>query len=310
MKKKLISVIIPIFNEYHTISIFINKLSKIISSIKKYNFEIIFINDGSSDKSLDLLLNLKKKFKNIVIIDFSRNFGKESALTAGIDLSKGQAVIPIDVDLQDPPELITKMIKKWETGSLIVAAKRINRKNDNFFKRNSANFFYYLMNLLSNVNISKNVGDFRIMDRVVVDDIKKLNEKNRFMKGLFAWPGYNIEYIEYKRERRVAGSTKFNFFKLTRLAIEGLTSFSTAPLKIISLFGFFGIICSFVLSLIIIYQRLFTEYLVSGYAFLAIIILFFGSVQIFFFGIVGEYIGKIYFEVKNRPHYLIKKIYK
>ncbi len=310
MKKNIISIIIPIYNEASVVQLFFSKLLKVIKKLNLYKFEIIVINDGSNDKSLNYLLNFKKKYKELIIVDLSRNFGKESALTAGIDLAKGNAVIPIDVDLQDPPELIIKMIKKWENGSEIVVAKRTNRDSDSFLKRTSASLFYFFINILSQTNIPRNVGDFRLMDKQVIEIIKKLSEKNRFMKGIFSWPGFKVDFVEYERHKRVKGKSNFNFIKLLGLAIEAITSFSVVPLKIISIIGFFGIAISFIFSLIIIYQKIFIEEFIVGYAFITILILFFGSIQLLCIGIVGEYIGKIYYEVKNRPLYVIKKIYK
>ncbi len=306
---KVISIIIPVYNEKEVLPIFLNRLIPILEKSDNYKFEIIFVNDGSSDETLAYLTNLKHQYNNLIVVDLSRNFGKEAALTAGIDISTGDAVIPIDSDLQDPPELITEMIHKWEKGFDVIEAKRIERKTDNFFKQYSAKIFYYVLNSLSKHNISQNVGDFRLMSRNVVDSVKKLEEKNRFMKGLFSWPGFKLDYIEFKREKRNAGKTKFNIFKLFQLAIDGITSFSIVPLKIITLLGLFGTLISFVFSIVIIFQKIFVEDFVIGYAFLIIIILFFGSIQLLSIGVIGEYVGKIYFEVKKRPIYIIKKIY-
>ena len=199
---KVISIIIPVYNEKEVLPIFLNRLIPILEKSDNYKFEIIFVNDGSSDETLTYLTNLKHQYNNLIVVDLSRNFGKEAALTAGIDISTGDAVIPIDSDLQDPPELITQMIHKWEKGFDVIEAKRIERKTDNFFKQYSAKIFYYVLNSLSKHNISQNVGDFRLMSRNVVDSVKKLEEKNRFMKGLFSWPGFKLDYIEFKREKR------------------------------------------------------------------------------------------------------------
>lgn len=308
---KIISIIVPIFNEIDTLPFFFERLIKVINNNKNYIFEIVIINDGSYDESLSYIIKLNEQYKNIVIVDLSRNFGKEAALTAGIDTAIGDAVIPIDSDLQDPPELISKLIEKWENNNFdIIEAKRIDRKSDSFFKKISSALFYSLLNLISKNKISNNVGDFRLVSREVVNSIKKLNERNRYMKGILSWPGFQKSFIEYKRDKRVAGKTKFSFFKLLHLAIDGITSFSIAPLKIITFLGFVGLIISLIFAIIILFQKFFLNNLVTGYAFLILIILFFSSVQLLSLGVMGEYIGKIYFEVKRRPIYIIKKIYK
>ena len=308
--KKIISIIIPIYNEIDVLPDFFKELFYVIKNINFYKFEFIIINDGSNDGSLEFIKSLRLKNNNISILDFSRNFGKEAALTAGLDHSMGDAVIPIDCDLQDPPNLIVDMINKWELGFDIVEAKRIDRNNDSIFKKISAIFFYNLLNLLSKNNISNNVGDYRLIDKEVVSHIKKLDERNRYMKGLLNWPGFNKSFVEYKRLKRFAGESKFNFIRLFQLAIDGITSFSVVPLKIISLFGLFGFVTSIIFIIIILFQKFFLNNLISGYAFLVLVLLFFGSLQLLSLGIIGEYIGKIYFEVKKRPIYIIKKYYK
>lgn len=308
--KKTISIIIPVYNEIDVLPNFFNELFDIINRIKFYNFQLLIINDGSNDESLNFLKSLKLKNNNISIIDFSKNFGKEAALTAGIDNAIGEAVIPIDCDLQDPPSLILELIKEWEKGFDIVEAKRIDRKNDTIFKKITANIFHSLLNLLTNNEISKDVGDYRLINKQVILQIKKLNERNRYMKGLLSWPGFNKTYVEYKRLKRSAGKSKFNLFKLIQLALDGITSFSVMPLKAITFLGLFGVLASIIFSIIILFQNFFLNSFISGYAFLIMILLFFGSLQLLSLGIIGEYIGKIYFEVKKRPIYIIKKFYK
>ncbi len=308
--KKIISIVIPIYNEINVLSLFFERLLSCIKPLKKYDFEIIIVNDGSTDGSYEFLLNQKKILPNFVIVDLSRNFGKEAALTAGIDISNGDALIPIDCDLQDPPEIIKDLLLQWESGFEVVEAKRSERKFDSFFKRYSASFFYLIMNFLNRDKISSNVGDFRIIDRKVVESIKLLDERNRYMKGILSWPGFKKSSIYYNREKRAAGKTKFNFFQLLNLALDGITSFSVAPLKIISFLGLFGVLISIIFSVIVLFQKILLDNFISGYAFLVIIILFLGSIQLLSLGIIGEYIGKIYFEVKRRPIYIIKKIHK
>ena len=306
---KKISIIAPFFNEEESLPIFLEEVLNIVEELVEYNFEIIFIDDGSTDNSLVFLKEKAKENKNIIVLELSRNFGKEAALTAGIDIAVGSAIIPIDVDLQDPPNLIKKMIKKWESGSDVVLAKRENRLNENFLKRISASFFYKIYSFFVGNSKISNVGDFRLIDKRVVDNIKNLKEKNRYMKGLLSWPGFSSAEIPYTRNKRKAGKSKFTFLKLLNLGFEGVTSFSVLPLKFFTFIGFIGIIFSFFFTIIILLQKIFYENFIEGYAFLILLILFFGSLQLLGIGILGEYIGKIYIETKNRPIYIIKNRY-
>ena len=306
---KKISIIAPFFNEEESLPIFLEEVLNIAEAHAEYNFEIIFIDDGSTDNSLVFLKEKAKENKNIVVLELSRNFGKEAALTAGIDMAVGSAIIPIDVDLQDPPILIKKMIKQWESGSDVVLAKRENRSNENFLKRISASFFYKIYSFFVGNSKISNVGDFRLIDKRVVDNIKNLKEKNRYMKGLLSWPGFSSAEIPYTRNKRKAGKSKFTFLKLLNLGFEGVTSFSILPLKFFTTIGFIGIIFSFFFAIIILLQKIFYENFIEGYAFLILLILFFGSLQLLGIGILGEYIGKIYIETKNRPIYIIKNRY-
>ena len=306
---KKISIIAPFFNEEESLPIFLEEVLNIVEELVEYNFEIIFIDDGSTDNSLVFLKEKAKENKNIIVLELSRNFGKEAALTAGIDIAVGSAIIPIDVDLQDPPNLIKKMINKWESGSDVVLAKRENRLNENFLKRISASFFYKIYSFFVGNSKISNVGDFRLIDKRVVDNIKNLKEKNRYMKGLLSWPGFSSAEIPYTRNKRKAGKSKFTFLKLLNLGFEGVTSFSVLPLKFFTFIGFIGIIFSFFFAIIILFQKIFYENFIEGYAFLILLILFFGSFQLLGIGILGEYIGKIYIETKNRPIYIIKNRY-
>ncbi|MFL2510395.1 MAG: glycosyltransferase family 2 protein [Alphaproteobacteria bacterium] len=306
---KKISIIAPFFNEEESLPIFLEEVLNIIEEVVEYNFEIVFIDDGSTDNSLVFLKEKVKENKNIIVLELSRNFGKEAALTAGIDMAVGSAIIPIDVDLQDPPNLIKKMIKKWESGSDVVLAKRENRLNENFLKRISASFFYKIYSFFVGNSKISNVGDFRLIDKRVVDNIKNLKEKNRYMKGLLSWPGFSSAEIPYTRNKRKAGKSKFTFLKLLNLGFEGVTSFSVLPLKFFTFIGFIGIIFSLFFAIIILFQKIFYENFIEGYAFLILLILFFGSFQLLGIGILGEYIGKIYIETKNRPIYIIKNRY-
>ena len=306
---KIISIIVPFFNEEESLPIFLDAIYKVDDQATNYNFEIIFIDDGSTDNGLNFLKKIAKNNKNIIILELSRNFGKEAALTAGIDIANGSAIIPIDVDLQDPPNLINDMIKKWESGFDIVLAKRNNRLNENLLKRLSASFFYKIYSLFVGDSKNSNVGDFRLIDRKVIDNIKNLKEKNRYMKGLLSWPGFSTSEITYTRNKRKAGKTKFTFLKLLNLGFEGITSFSILPLKFFTFIGFTGIVLSVFFTIVILLQKLLYDNFIEGYAFLILLILFFGSLQLFGIGILGEYIGKIYIETKNRPIYIIKNRY-
>lgn len=307
--KFLISLVVPIYNEEDTINTFYNAVKIILDEVTT-SYEIIFVNDGSTDQSLVRLVDLRTSDSSVKIIDFSRNFGKEAALTAGIDHSLGDAVIPIDVDLQDPPELIPKMIEHWcNDGADVVFAQRICRRDDTFLKRFTANFFYKVLSLVTNTEIPQNVGDYRLMDRAVVDQLKCLKERRRFMKGLFAWVGYKSIAVPYKRKKRSGGESKFSFWKLFNFAVEGITSFSIAPLQFATYFGVLVSILSFLYALFIVIKTLLWGVDVPGYASLIVAILFLGGVQLVAIGVLGEYIGRIYDEVKNRPVYITRKFY-
>jgi len=304
---KTIAIIIPILDELKTIKLFYNRLKIVIESIKNHNFIICFIDDGSSDESSEVIKELIRIDSRVKLIILTRNFGKEAALTAGLDNVKADAFIPMDVDLQDPPELINEMISIWSTGVSLVLARRISRKNDTLFKRFTADIFYYIYNKFSSISIPRNVGDYRLMDKSVVDSIKLLPEKERFMKGIFAWVGYDFHIIDYERPKRSSGETKFEALKLLKLAKDGLFSFSVAPLKISSFLGYIGAIASFIYGAFIIVRTIYYGADLEGYASLITVILFLGSINLIVIGILGEYIGRIFIESKNRPIYLVKK---
>ena len=308
-ERPLISIVTPFFNEGVGVLHFHQTLIHSLDNLTDFDFEIICIDDGSKDETLSHLIDSSKKDPRIIVLELSRNFGKEAAMSAGIDEAKGACVIPIDADLQDPPSLISIMLKEWQKGAEVVLAKRIDRSTDSFMKRKTAEIFYRLHNALSSLKIPENVGDFRLMDRVVVDALKKLPERQRFMKGLFAWVGFNTVTIEYIREARFAGSSKFSSWKLWNFAIEGVTSFSLVPLKVWTYIGFLGsLFATFYATFIIIRTWIFGIDL-PGYASLLVVMLFFGSLQLMSLGIIGEYIGRIYFESKQRPLYIIKKLH-
>ena len=310
MHNQLISIVVPFFNEGGAINHFYSGMSPILSLNIGCNFEVICVDDGSTDSTLSELIELTKKDTRFHILEFSRNFGKEAALSAGIDFANGDAVIPIDADLQDPPELIIKMVQLWKDGAEVVLAKRVDRSSDSFMKRKTASLFYRLHNKLStSMRIPENVGDFRLMDRVVVDALKQLPERQRFMKGLFAWVGFKSVTVEYSRSSRSAGETKFSGWRLWNFALEGITSFSLVPLKIWTYFGLFGAFLAFLYASFIIIRTLIFGIVLPGYASLLVVVLFFGSLQLISLGILGEYIGRIYFETKNRPLYIVRKRY-
>ena len=269
------------------------------------SYEIICVNDGSIDRTLDALLEAKKKYQNIRIINLSRNFGKEAALTAGIDHALGEAIIPIDADLQDPPELIKAFVKYWHQGYDVVLAKRTDRTADNLWKRITAKLFYKFHNRISQTQIPENVGDFRLISKKVVRSIQNLPENQRFMKGIFAWVGFKTAVVEYKRAPRTAGKTSFNSWKLWNFAIDGITSFSTAPLKLWFYLGFCISLSAFFYGSLIIVRTLVYGIDVPGYASLLTTILFLGGVQLIGIGVLGEYLGRIYIETKRRPTYIV-----
>jgi glycosyltransferase involved in cell wall biosynthesis len=306
---RLISLVVPFFNEAAAIQIFYDAILPCLEAIPNTEWEIVCVDDGSSDGTLLKLVALANTDRRFKVIEFSRNFGKEAALTAGIDAARGEAVIPIDADLQDPPGLIGQMVAAWLQGAEVVLARRTDRSSDGLMKRKTAAWFYRLHNRMSNTQIPENVGDFRLMDRVVVNALKQLPERQRFMKGLFAWVGFRTVTVDYARAPRLAGKTKFSGFALWNFALEGFTSFSTVPLKIWTYLGALGAMGTFFYALFIILYTLLHGTRVPGYASLLVAVLFFGSVQLMSIGLLGEYIGRIYLETKQRPSYLIRKVY-
>lgn len=308
-ERRKISIIVPFYNEGEGVEHFYAAMSPILDRITEQDFEVICVDDGSRDDTLLKLIALAEKDSRFHIIELSRNFGKEAALTAGLDVASGDAVIPIDADLQDPPELIPKMIKEWLMGAEVVLARRVDRSSDSFLKRKTAEFFYQFHNRLSTIKIPENVGDFRLMDRIAVDALKQLPEQHRFMKGLFAWVGFKTVTLDYARSPRVAGTTKFSGWKLWNFALEGITSFSAAPLKFWSYIGGFGAIVTLAYALFIVTRTLIYGVDIPGYASLLVAVLFFGSLQLISVGMLGEYIGRIYMETKHRPLYLIRRHY-
>lgn len=304
-----LSIVVPVFNEAEAIDTFVEQVSNVFASEDDVQLQFVFVNDGSTDSTLDVLLTCQKQKPQIVIIDFSRNFGKEAALTAGIERASGDVVVPIDVDLQDPPEVILQMLSKWREGYEVVLGKRCNRDSDSFAKRLTAKWFYRLHNYISEPRIPENVGDFRLMDRCVVDALKQLPESRRFMKGLLAWLGFRTATVEYVRPARLVGTTKFNGWKLWNLAVEGFTGFSIAPLRVWCYLGMSIAALAMVYASFIALRVAILGIDVPGYASLMIAVIFFGGLQLTGIGVLGEYLGRTYFEAKRRPVYLIRRCY-
>ena len=304
-----LSLIAPVFNEDEAVGFFIEKINEVFSSQALIELELVFVNDGSTDKTLECLLEYQRRDPRIKIIDLSRNFGKEAALTAGLQAASGQVIAPIDVDLQDPPELILEMIQKWRQGYEVVLGRRINRDSDSWAKRASAQWFYTIHNKMANPKLPKNVGDFRLMDKCVVDALKELPESRRFMKGLFAWVGFRTTYVDYVRSERIAGTTKFNGWSLWNFALEGITSFSTDPLRIWTYLGATVSLLSFLFAIFIIFKVLLYGVDAPGYASIMVAVTFLGGLQLIGIGVIGEYLGRTYIESKRRPVYLVRQVY-
>lgn len=301
-----LSIVVPMYNESDNIDRFYDTVAKVLAGLKM-SCEIICVNDGSRDDTLSRLKLLRKRDSRIKIVDFSRNFGKENALSAGLDLASGRAVIPIDADLQDPPELIPELIRKWREGFDVVTARRIKRYGETWLKKATAAIFYKIFNALTKYNIEDNTGDYRLMDRKVVDALKELKENNRYMKGLFFWVGFRQCSITFERDARFAGKSKMNYSKLINLAVEGLTSFSHLPLRAASFLGIIISLFSFIYAVFVIIKKFISGDPVQGYSSMTVIILFLGGIQLLTIGIIGEYIGRIYSETKKRPLYIVRE---
>lgn len=301
-----ISFIVPVYNEQDTIPFFYQTIRE-NHFLQQFLVEIIFINDGSHDNTGNILAKITNQDTLVISIDFFRNFGKEAALLAGLHHATGDAIIPIDVDLQDPIEVAVQLIEKWQaTHADCVLAKRVDRSSDTFVKRKSAELFYRFHNFTSDIKIEENVGDFRLISKELKDNILKLPEKNLFMKGILSWCGGHIEIVKYTRSPRFAGNTKFNALKLWKLALDGITSFSTFALKIWTYIGFIVAILSFLYASIMVIQKIVWGNDVPGYASIITCILFLGGLQLMGIGILGEYLGRVYLETKQRPRYIIR----
>ena len=307
MEQKTISIIAPIYNESENISDFYKEVSDVIKDIN-YKFKIIFINDGSSDNSLACLMKIKEYDDKVSIIDFTRNFGKQAALTAGINYSNSDAIITIDTDLQEPPRIIHDLINEWEKGSELIHAIKNDRKEDSFGKRISTYLFYKSVNLFSNINVPENSGDFKLIDKKGVEMIKKFPEKTRWISGISNWLGLTASEVYFSRPSRKTGKA-MGPIKLLRLGLDAFFSFSNVPLKIALYTGIIFAVASFIYAIKIIINAFFYDVAVQGYASIMTGIIFLGGVQLIVLGIIGEYISRIFIEVKNRPIYLVSKIY-
>ncbi|GFZ33926.1 glycosyl transferase [Clostridium zeae] len=305
MDKKL-SVVIPMYFEEEVAEECYNRMTEVMKN-NNYNYEIVFVNDGSTDKTMPILKDIAANDKNVKIIGFSRNFGHQTAVTAGMFNATGDAVVIIDADLQDPPELIVDMVNKWNEGYEVVYAKRRKRDGETWFKLITAKYFYKFLASMSDIEIPKDTGDFRLIDRTVVEALREMPERNRFVRGMVSWVGFNQTYIEYNRNERFAGTTKYPLKKMLKFASDGIVAFSSKPLKVVSLIGSITIIISFIMLLYSIIVKVFGYRTQPGWTSLMVVITLFSGVQLLSLGIMGEYIARIYDESKKRPLYIIKE---
>ena len=308
MEKKKVSIVIPMYYEEKVAEECYKRVKENLEKLENYEHEIIFVNDGSKDKTLEILEEIAKNDKNVKIISFSRNFGHQAAVTAGLQYVTGDAIVIMDADLQDPPELIPDMLKLWEEGNEVIYGKRKSREGESAFKLFTAKMFYKTLNALSDVEIPKDTGDFRLVDRKVVDTINALPEHNKFLRGLFSWVGYKQTPFEYERKERFAGETKYPLKKMLKLASDGIVSFSTKPLKLVGVLGIISIIISIVLLIYALVSYAFKlNSLSAGWTSIMVAITFFAGIQLMSIWVMAEYIGRIYDETKRRPQYIIDK---
>jgi polyisoprenyl-phosphate glycosyltransferase len=301
----MLSVVVPIYNEEDVLDEFHQSLIKVLKACS-HRYEIIFVDDGSTDQTVELLESMRESDPAIALLELSRNFGKDIALSAGLDHALGDAVIVIDADLQDPPELIHDFIREWENGYDVVYGQRSERQGETWLKTFTAKWFYRIINVLGDVEIPRDVGDYRLLSRRAVDALIAMPERHRYMKGLYAWIGFPQKSIPYVRKPRVAGDSKWNYWRLWNFALEGITSFSTAPLKIATYLGIMTSGVSFLYGIFFLLRTLFFGNPVAGYPSLVVIILFLGGIQLICLGIIGEYVGRTYAEAKSRALYLVK----
>ena len=305
----MLSIIIPAYNEEEVLEEFYRRIVGVVSKIG-LPYELVFVNDGSKDRTLQLLTDLSQQDEHLVIIDLSRNFGKEIAVSAGIDFCRGDAVVIIDADLQDPPELIPELIEQWRLGYDNVYARRISREGESKLKKLTAFLFYRSIRGMTHIDIPADTGDFRLLSRRAIDALKQLPERNRFMKGLYAWIGFSAIAVDYHRDSRYAGKTKWNYWKLWNFALEGITSFTEVPLKLASYVGGLMAFLSFLYGAYIIIKTFILGNDVPGYPSLIVTILFLGGIQLVFIGVLGEYLGRAFAEIKQRPLYFVNKLIK
>lgn len=303
-----LSIIVPMFNEAAVVDRLFERLGGALERLG-VSYEIVVVNDGSSDATLARVLEHRARNSAIKVISLSRTFGKDVALSAGLDHTRGRAVVPLDADLQDPPELIGEMVARWREGYDVVYATRKRRPGDSWLKRTTAHFFYRIFELIADVPIPRDTGDFRLLDRRVVDVMVRLPERTRFMKGLFAWVGFKQTAIYYEREPRQAGGTKWNYWRLWNFAMDGITSFSSVPLKVWSYCGFVISLFAFLYAVVLAIKKLLHDVDVPGYTSLMVVVLFLGGIQLITLGILGEYMGRVYNEVKGRPLYVVRELH-
>ncbi|MBI1275944.1 glycosyltransferase [bacterium] len=301
-----LSIVVPVFNESDGLDVFFDRVEAVLRKLEVRSYEIVCVNDGSLDDSLNELLRHRHRNPAIKVVDLSRNFGKEQALSAGLHLARGQAVVPIDVDLQDPPELIADFVAKWREGYEVVYGVR-SRRQEGVLKRITAFGFYRIFDRLAEIDVPADTGDYRLLDRKVVDVINRMPENNRFMKGLFAWVGFRQTGVSYVRPARSLGKSSFRLRRLWRLALDGITSFSTLPLRIWSYIGGGIAFVAFLYALWLIARTMLHGAEVPGYASLMVVMLFLGGLQLLGFGIMGEYLGRLYMEAKRRPNFIIRQ---
>lgn len=303
-----LSIVVPMFNEAAVVDRFFERLGRVLERLG-LSHEIVVVNDGSNDDTLTRLLEHRARNPAIKVISLSRTFGKDIALSAGFDHTRGRAVVPIDADLQDPPELIEAMVTRWREGYDVVYATRMRRPGDSWLKRTTAHFFYRIFETIADVPIPRDTGDFRLLDRRVVDVMVRLPERTRFMKGLFAWVGFKQTALYYEREPRPAGGTKWNYWRLWNFAMDGITSFSSVPLKVWSYCGFVISLFAFLYAVVLAIKKLLHDVDVPGYTSLMVVVLFLGGIQLITLGILGEYMGRVYNEVKGRPLYIVRELH-